>query len=156
MVSFRTSYAAEMRYEGQGYDVPVVLEQTWLADGDRAAVGTAFHHAHRAVYGHASDTNEVWLKELRVHIAGTLPRPRMRAVAHQDVEPATRRMIRLSGQPVDAAVLSRSSLRESEAVQGPAIINQMDTTTLILPGWQASLEPAGALILRRVGAEASR
>jgi N-methylhydantoinase A len=152
--SFRTTYAAEMRYEGQGYDVPVRLEQAWLAAGDRDSIATAFHAAHHAIYGHASESNEVWLKELRVHIAGSLPRPRMHAVAGEAVEPSSRRTIRLFGHPVGAMVISRSSLDGDAVVRGPAIINQMDTTTLIPPGWQASLGSSGALILRHVGMEA--
>jgi N-methylhydantoinase A len=152
--SFQTSYTAEMRYEGQGYDVPVALDPAWLAEGDRDRIAAAFHAAHQAVYGHASESNEVWLKELRVHITGAVPRPRMRAVGTEDAEPASRRTIRLSGHPVDAAVVSRSSLKGDEVLKGPAIVNQMDTTTLIPPGWQARRAPSGALILSHLGSEA--
>ena len=63
-----------MRYEGQGYDVAVALDRGWLASGDRDRIAAAFHAAHRAVYGHATEENEVWLKELRVHITGAMPR----------------------------------------------------------------------------------
>jgi N-methylhydantoinase A len=146
--AFRVSYTAEMRYEGQGYDVPVVLEQDWLASGDRDSIAAAFHAAHRAVYGHATEANEVWLKELRVHLSGAIPRPRVRAVPDDDAQPETRRMIRLFGRTIDATVLSRATLGPEDVVHGPAILNQMDTTTLIPPGWQASLAPSGALILR--------
>jgi N-methylhydantoinase A len=152
--SFRTSYTAEMRYEGQGYDVPVSLDPAWLAAGDRESIAAAFHAAHQAVYGHASETNEVWLKELRVHITGTMPRPRMRAVAAEDAEPASQRTIRLSGHPVEAMVVSRSALDAGQVVNGPAIVNQMDTTTLIPTGWQASQSRSGALILSHLGPEA--
>ena len=152
--SFRTAYTAEMRYEGQGYDVPVSLDPARLAAGDRESIAAAFHAAHQAVYGHASETNEVWLKELRVHITGTMPRPRMRAVAAEDTEPASRRTIRLSGHSVEAMVISRSALGGGQIVKGPAIVNQMDTTTLIPPGWQASQSRSGALILSHLGPEA--
>ena len=74
----RISYAAEMRYEGQGYDVAATLDEAWLAAGDRDRIAAAFHAAHRAVYGHATEDNEVWLKELRVHITGAIPRPLLR------------------------------------------------------------------------------
>lgn len=153
LAATRITYAAEMRYEGQGYDVLVPLDEAWLADGDIARMAAAFHAAHRAVYGHATETNEVWLKELRVHITGTIPRPRFRAV--QDDVPAHRatRAIRLFSRTVEAAVLSRSALAQDDLVAGPAILNQMDTTTLIPPGWQASLAPSGALILRRTDQE---
>jgi N-methylhydantoinase A len=144
---FRISYAAEMRYEGQGYDVPVALEPDWLADADRDRIAAAFHAAHRAVYGHATEENEVWLKELRVHLAGPIPRTRLRAIRTEEAEPNTQRSIRLFGKTIDAAIVSRSTLGPTDIVQGPAILNQMDTTTLIPPGWQAALAPSGALVL---------
>lgn len=145
---FRTAYTAEMRYEGQGYDVPVAIDHAWLANGDRESIAAAFHAAHRAVYGHATEANEVWLKELRVHLTGTIPRPRVRAVRIRDARPPGRRPVRLFGRTMEAAVLGRTAIDAGDVVRGPAILSQMDTTTFIPPGWQASLAPSGALLLR--------
>ncbi len=153
---FVVSYGAEMRYEGQGYDVPVALQQDWLEMGDRDSIAAAFHAAHRAVYGHATEANEVWLKELRVHLSGAIPRPRLRAVRLDDAEPDSQRTIRLFGQTIEASVVSRSTIDADDMVQGPAILNQMDTTTLIPPGWQASPDASGALILRHLPKEPVR
>jgi N-methylhydantoinase A len=150
----RVTYAAEMRYEGQGYDVPVLLDEECLAAGDRDRIAGAFHAAHRAVYGHATEANEVWLKELRVHITGAIPRPRLRAVRDDDDAPVAQRPIRLGARIVEAAVLGRAAVAADAVVQGPAILNQMDTTTLIPPGWQARLAASGALILSRTETEA--
>ena len=152
LTATRFSYAADMRYEGQGYDVAVDLDEALLASGDSDRIATAFHAAHRATYGHATEENEVWLKELRVHIVGTMPRQRVRAVRDDAPEPRTARTIRLFGRACTAAVVSRGDLRADESLVGPAIVNQMDTTTLIPPGWTASLAPSGALILRSAGA----
>jgi N-methylhydantoinase A len=143
------AYVAEMRYEGQGYDVAVALDEDWLATGDRERIAAAFHEAHRAVYGHATEANEVWLKELRAHITGTVPRPRLRAARDNDDTPRSKRPVRLGARVVEAAVLGRNVVTKDAAVLGPAILNQMDTTTLIPPGWQALLAPSGALILSR-------
>jgi N-methylhydantoinase A len=144
----RIGYIAEMRYEGQGYDVAVALDDAWLATGDRERIAAAFHAAHRAVYGHATETNEVWLKELRGHITGALPRQRLRPVRDDTDEPPGTRPIRLNGTVLEARVLGRAALEAP--VQGPAILTQMDTTTLVPPGWQARLAPSGALILERI------
>jgi N-methylhydantoinase A len=143
-------YAAEMRYEGQGYDVAVALDEGWLAGGDRERIATAFHAAHRAVYGHATEANEVWLKELRVHITSRIPRVRLRAVRDDHDAAVSKRLVRLGAHVVEAAVLGRSAVAADAVVQGPAILNQMDTTTLIPPGWQARLARSGALILSRI------
>ncbi|HUB44645.1 MAG TPA: hydantoinase/oxoprolinase family protein [Acetobacteraceae bacterium] len=152
LTATRFSYAADMRYEGQGYDVAVDLDEALLANGDRDRIATAFHAAHRATYGHATEENEVWLKELRVHIVGTMPRQRVRAVRDDAPEPRTTRMVRLLGRECAATVVSRAELRADDTLAGPAIVNQMDTTTLIPPGWTASLAPSGAMILRYAGA----
>jgi N-methylhydantoinase A len=152
--TIRVGYTAEMRYEGQGYDVPVALDEDWLATGDGVPIAAAFHAAHRAVYGHATEANEVWLKELRVHITGAIPRQRLRAVRDDDDAAASQRPVRLGARVVEAAVLGRAAVAADAVVPGPAILNQMDTTTLIPPGWQARLAPSGALILSRTEAEA--
>lgn len=57
------------------------------------------------------------------------------------------------GSAQDAAVHPRSALGEGACIEGPAIIEQDDTTILILRGWQGQVDQAGNLILRRPGQE---
>jgi N-methylhydantoinase A len=144
----RYEYAADMRYEGQGYDVTVALETAWLEHGDADAIAAAFHAAHEGVYGHANPRAEVWLKELRSHVTGVMPKGRV-VVAPGDWggEDEPSRPVRLFGRAFEARVLGRASLHE--VVAGPAIVNQMDTTTLIPPGWQARAVASGAVVLER-------
>ena len=146
----RVEYAADMRYEGQGYDVTVPLDTTWLQAGDADAIAASFHVAHRAVYGHANEQAEVWMKELRAHVIGVMPKARV-VVAPDDTHDlgAARRQVRLFGGVFDAAVRSRSALPAGASLAGPAIVYQMDTTTLIPPGWQARAVRSGALVLER-------
>ena len=56
-------------------------------------------------------------------------------------------MVRLLGRVFTASVIDRSALRGT--IAGPAIINQMDTTTLVPPDWQARRIASGALVLER-------
>ncbi len=147
MSAVRFSDGGEMRDEGQGYDVAVDLDEAWLAAGRPQRIGAVFHAAHRATYGHATEGNEVWLKELRMHIVGAMPRQRVRAVRDDASEPRSSRAIWLFGRAFTAAVVSRAELGADEVLRGPAIVNQMDTTTLIPPGWSASIAASGALIL---------
>src|SRR5215831_11592595 len=53
--------AADMRYDGQGYDVTVPLDEAWLKAGEFGRLRQAFHAAHPATYGHANETAEIWL-----------------------------------------------------------------------------------------------
>jgi N-methylhydantoinase A len=148
----RIELAADMRYDGQGYDVTVPLDAAWLAAGDVARLRAAFHNAHRATYGHANENAEIWLKELRAHIIGAMPQPRiapLRAAAAAGWERS--RSVRLFGREFAASVHQRAALDAGRRLAGPAIVNQMDTTTWIPPGWQAAVVPSGALVLERTG-----
>jgi N-methylhydantoinase A len=151
-VSTRTEIAAEMRYDGQGYDVAVPLDRAWLAAGDIARVSAAFHEAHRTTFGHANEAAQIWLKELRTHVVGEMPKPRLAPLqaATGHAFGATR-SVRLFGRTVEASVVERSALEGT--IAGPVIINQMDTTTLVPPGWEAQRIGAGALVLERSAAE---
>jgi N-methylhydantoinase A len=142
--------AADMRYDGQGYDVTVALDAAWLTAGDFARLRAAFHAEHRATYGHADESAEIWLKELRAHIVGATPKPRV--VPLRTATPgggAGTRAVRLFGHEVAAHVYDRAVLGVGQEIAGPAIVNQMDTTTWIPAGWRAAVVPSGALVLER-------
>jgi N-methylhydantoinase A len=79
---------------------------------------------------------------------------RLHAVRDEDDAPTSQRSVRLGARVVEAAVLGRAAVAADAVVHGPAILNQMDTTTLIPPGWQARLARSGALILSRTGGSA--
>jgi len=147
----KVELAGDMRYDGQGYDVTVPLEAEWLSRGDFEHIRAAFHAAHRATYGHANENAEIWLKELRAHITGATPKPRivpLRGEALTRGAEATR-VVRLFGREVAASVHERAALGVKQRIAGPAIVNQMDTTTWIPQGWHAAVVPSGALVLQR-------
>jgi N-methylhydantoinase A len=54
----------------------------------------------------------------------------------------------VSGGQVDAAVFDRATLRAGDVVSGPAIVTEMDSTTLVLPGHAATVHPSGSLLIR--------
>src|SRR5204862_381117 len=117
---------------------------------DAPRLRAAFHAAHRAAYSHANETAEIWLKELRAHIIGATPKPRiipLRSEAGTASE-ATR-TVRLFGREFSAGVHERAALGIDQRIAGPAIVNQMDTTTWIPEGWTAQVVPSGALVLER-------
>lgn len=146
----RIELSADMRYDGQGYDVTVPLAAEWLKSGDFARLRVAFHAAHRATYGHANEAAEVWLKELRAHIVGATAKPRIVPLRSEAAGAGEgTRTVRLFGREVRALVHDRGALGVGQHVAGPAIVNQMDTTTWIPPGWEAHVVPSGALVLER-------
>jgi N-methylhydantoinase A len=143
--------AADMRYDGQGYDVTVPLDPVWLSGGDFDHIRAAFHAGHRATYGHADESAEIWMKELRAHVTGTAPKPRIVPLRNEAATSSAeaRRIVRLFGHEVEASVHERAALGVGVRLAGPTIVNQMDTTTWIPEHWQASVVPSGALVLER-------
>jgi N-methylhydantoinase A len=65
----------------------------------------------------------------------------------------TRAEIWVDGAHVDAAVYDRDKLRAGNVVRGPAIVTEMDSTTLVLPDHAATVHPSGSLLIRPVSQE---
>jgi len=126
-----------------------------LADGpvtraslDRLAA--AFHDKHRQTYGHANPEEPVQLVNLRLTAIGRLPGLRL---AQPPASAPARRTVREVWFPQTGSapcpVHWRDGLTAGEAVAGPAIIEAMDSTIVVPPGWIASVDGTGYIRLRR-------
>ena len=140
----------DMRYAGQNYEFPVALPGEI---GRARALADAFAAAHRRMYGFVAEDEPVQLVTFRVEAIGLVRKAAF--VAHPDGGPdacgaATgRREVWLpeAGGFVDCPVYDRERLRAGNRIAGPAIIEQMDATTVVLPGMVARVEPYLNLIL---------
>ncbi|MGH3357551.1 MAG: hydantoinase/oxoprolinase family protein [Nocardioidaceae bacterium] len=142
--------SAEMRYDGQGYDVTVPIERQWLDDGQTDVIAAAFHRAHHATYGHSSEGADAWLNEVRAHVLGVIPKTPLRErPSHRGRSVDARRPVHLDGQQLTCAVHQRDHLAPGDTLNGPAIIEQMDTTTFVPPRWRASVQQSRHIILDR-------
>jgi N-methylhydantoinase A len=143
--------AVDMRYVGQNHELTVMLSGG--TGGRRTAVASrldaSFSRLHRQTYGHGEDLPTEVIA-FRAFAIGRIPRPRL-TVARGNPERGGTRSKRevwlASGKPVTCTIVPRASMRPGERVPGPAVIEQMDTTTLVLPGQVARLERGGHLLL---------
>jgi N-methylhydantoinase A len=134
---------ALMRYEGQGGELTV----TWPGTAD-AARG-AFIEAHRALYGFTLEA-PIELVTLRVEATGRLPPPvPSRAPSGGEGRPAATRDVHFASGTVATPVFERASLAADVSLEGPAIITQLDATTLLPPGWSLRVHETGTFVLRR-------
>ena len=62
-------------------------------------------------------------------------------------EPASTHQIYVAGGMVDANVYDRGTLRAGDVVTGPAVITEMDSTTLVLPDHEATVHSSGSLLI---------
>jgi N-methylhydantoinase A len=150
---FRT---ADMRYRGQSFDINVQLPSTLGAD-DAAVIRAAYDRTYRKAYGFDDPSAAVDVVNVRVTIAGRTAvagadQPSA-APAHRFVaQPASHTRIFVDGGWVEAGVYERTKLRPGERFEGPAVVEQYDTTTLVLPAFTASVDQWGNLVIRRSGA----
>jgi N-methylhydantoinase A len=139
---------AEMCYLGQSYPLRVRIPEDW---GNLVAtLEAAFHEAHRALYGFASPGEATMVLNLRVTAIGRVDRPRLKALSVGDGDPAqaskgTRSVV--FAQPVDCPIYERSRLDAGDRITGPAIIEQMDSTTVVPAGARLTVDPGGSMII---------
>ena len=138
-----TEEVALLRYAGQGGELAV----PW--GGSAGAAEAAFIQAHATLYGFALEA-AVELVTLRVEATGRLPPAVMAALDTGAMPPpAEHRMVHFPGGSTDVPLYERSALRAGARFAGPAIITQLDATTLVPPGWTVEVHASASLLLRR-------
>jgi N-methylhydantoinase A len=155
----RMQRTADLRYVGQAFEVRVPV-----ADGelDRAAtedVAQAFHAAHRQLYGYdfANDPRQAveWVN-LRVSGIGPIRRPDIVVLPSRaegtvgDAISGSRRVF--FDDWVDTATYNRPDLAPGDVVTGPAIIEEFGSTVPVHPGFVATVDAYGNLLLTKESA----
>jgi N-methylhydantoinase A len=142
---------ASMRYVHQGFELMV----PWPSGAvDGSALKDAlenFHRLHERLYTFASEDTPVEIVTLRVSAIGRLPVPTLpRLPVGRGVAAAVigRQDVDFDGTPVDCPVYDRSRLGSGDRIAGPAILRQLDTTTVLLPGQDGEVDSVGNLIVR--------
>ncbi|WP_434108706.1 hydantoinase/oxoprolinase family protein [Paraburkholderia caffeinilytica] len=140
---------ADMRYRGQSFEIETPLSVEALASGNVDSIRDAFHNEHCRLYGHSDDDAPIQIVALRLVIASITPKPALERVAESNRAPAPVREIEVW---LDAAarrvpLYRRADLCAGQAFEGPAVVAQDDATTCVLPGFSATVDPYGNLVL---------
>jgi N-methylhydantoinase A/oxoprolinase/acetone carboxylase beta subunit len=80
---------------------------------------------------------------------GRLDRPNMVAPRPADAAPARRRKVHFDGKPVTTAIVERAGIKRGGAIRGPAIIEEPTATTILPPGWGATIAAGGHMLIAR-------
>ena len=146
----QTRFEVDVRYQGQGLLLPVAVTLDELVDG-YAAVAQRFDAQHRQLFTFTLDVPHEFVN-LRAIAQGAPP-----AVAAVQIPTGSadasaaayaRQRVRIDGADLEATVYDRSLLLAGNRVSGPAIVTQMDTTTLVLPAHVAEVDVFGNLLIR--------
>ncbi|MFD1715011.1 hydantoinase/oxoprolinase family protein [Amnibacterium flavum] len=137
----------EMRYEGQEHTILIPFD-----DGGSTALRAAFDAAHQSAFGFTVDGGTEILTYL-VRAIGELPKPPFTAAQHATGtgRARTSREVRdrSAGTRSTWPVWSRIDILEGIRVEGPAIVEEPTTTTVLPPGWTAVIDDKGNLVMSR-------
>ena len=152
----------DCRYVGQAYELLVPLPPGQLdADGVRRLT-EAFESAHEREFFYRFEGAPVQIVHLRSYAIGVMPKLTMATVAEGGKEPPAEAVIERrtvlfavdgSPQACETPFYERSALRAGNELVGPAIVEQLDSTTVLPPDCRAHIRGDGTIVID-VGQEA--
>ena len=144
---------ADMRYRGQGHEIPVSLPVGPLTPESRAALIEAFEAAYARTYSRTIPglTIEAMNWTLRVAAETDPPAPCPPMPDALDAEPAATRPLcdPATAGMAEAPVLRRDDLAPGAGIAGPAVIAEDETTTIVLKSFSASIDALGNILIAR-------
>jgi N-methylhydantoinase A len=153
----RVTRSLDMRYEGQEHTVRVALpSEELLRAGGLGAVKASFDQAHHTYYEHSSPESPAEIVTLRVSVAGVTSKPKVNPIAEGSGRPEeamkTYREVYFQelGDFAHCPTYDRSKLGAGDEVEGPAVVEEWASTSVVRPGQQLRVGPYGELIISRL------
>ena len=138
----------DVRYQKQGLEIPISVE---LDSIDLVAIAAEFAERHEREYGFRLDTSceSVNLRAIAIGAAADDRPPPLGTAESRALADAKLGSQRIydKGSWHDATLYNRAGLETGHRIDGPAIVLQPDTTTLVLPGYRADVDEHGNLII---------
>ncbi len=145
------TFQADLRYHGQGLLLTVDTELSDLSANGLDVIGDAFDAIHRQLFTFALDVDKE-LVNLRAVVQGresdvaapALPQGSADASAAE----LARQSVYMDGQWYDAPIFDRGGLKSGNMIPGPAIVTEMDSTSIILPGHTGTVDKVGNIVIQ--------
>jgi N-methylhydantoinase A len=152
----RIAWTADLRYFGQNYEIAVALPDRELVAADLPAIIASFHRQHETLYGFASATERIQIVNLKAKATCLVDLPPIAKLpARAAGKPhASRRIVFARDDAHATPIFRRADLAPGQAIAGPAVIDQLDATTLVFPGDRLVVDPCGNLVLALGGTRA--
>jgi N-methylhydantoinase A len=139
--------SVDMRYAGQNYELPVAWPAGALGPARLAELIEGFERAHEQMYGYIAAEEPIQAVTFRLEAIASARRPETRAhplsaTASTSAMIGSRNVwLPEAGKLVAVPLYDRERLEPGHRLSGPAIVEQMDATTLLLPGQTAAVDP---------------
>jgi len=145
---------ADMRYWGQGFELLIPIGKL---EGDSAfsTLKERFNEFHERRYGYSMPEEDIEIVNLRVEAIGIVEKPVLQKIRtnYRTIDSALIEYRNVYFGTIDdftkTPVYDRKKIPVGAEIQGPAIIEQYDSTTVVNPGWVCKIDSYGNLILRR-------
>jgi N-methylhydantoinase A len=141
------TFGADLRYFGQQNEVSVTFPTDPRRGRDAGAIRAGFERAYLAQYGFNPSHVPVEIVSWRLTVRGPLvPFHPAAGKAGAVAAPKRLRPVHLWGDNAAVPVYERASLGAGAALDGPAIVEERETTIVIPPGWHAVVDAFGCVI----------
>ncbi len=140
-------YGADLRYFGQQNEVTVWFDTDPRQKHDPAWVRAIFEANYEKLYSLRLPEVDVEIVSWRLVATGPLAsRDNKLDLAAAPAKPRATRTARFGDTDTETPVYDRPDLAVGQAIEGPAIIEERETTIIILPGWRAKIHPTGCIM----------
>jgi len=138
----------DIRYQGQSYELTLSIPGNSLIEEDIKIIIRRFHRLHQQSYGYCRENAPVEIVTLRLTATGALPKiSPLSQTGAKEINISGTRQVYLSGEYHQVPVYARQQIGPGWRTEGPAIVTQVDTTTLIWPGDRAYCDRWGNIII---------
>jgi N-methylhydantoinase A len=140
----RVTFNADMRYHGQGYEIPVAVDPAEVRASGLGGLDERFNKLHEQLYGFRMPNTRAEIVNLRAVGFGAVEKPELPEGNVGDADAAaaiaSEHSIIHKGKKVAAKIYDRARLLPGHEISGPAIVTEFDSTTVILPGYKAVVD----------------
>ena len=151
----RVTYQADLRYHGQGLLLTVDADIKALEAGGLDAIGEQFEDAHKQLFTFALDVDKE-VVNLRAVVQGKATMVPAEKLEPGDADASSailaQQNVFMDGFDYEANIYDRSKLKSGNRIEGPAIITEMDSTSVILAGHAGEIDDFGNIIIRPIEA----
>jgi N-methylhydantoinase A len=140
----RLAFNVDMRYYRQGYEIPVEIDPTLLAGNGTTMLAERFNQLHEQFYGFRMEGSACEIVNLRAIGYGKVPEPQLPedepGAADASDAVVDEHEVYFQGEWLPTRIYDRVKLRPGHRIEGPAIVTEFDSTTVVLSGYSAEVD----------------
>jgi len=143
----------DLRYFGQSYELTIPTSKPFTKEILHQTV-ESFHKKHMAIYGYAVKDEPVELVNVKLISVGLVEKPKLKGKPLYREKPSKEAIIakrkvffEQNNDYIETSIYRREKLKAGNVINGPAVIEQYDATTVVYPDWMASADRFGNIIL---------